>query len=68
MTLKASGSSFQPAQAMFTTGMMESRQERVDIINIEPQAIEKLVRYAYTSEVVISTDNVQVNTMYTSHH
>ena len=66
--MQSINSSFQPAQAMFTTGMMESRQERVDIIDIEPQAIEKLVRYAYTSEVVISTDNVQVNTMYSSHH
>ena len=45
---------------MFTTGMMESRQEKVDMVDVEPQAMELLVSYAYTSEVVISTENVQV--------
>ena len=46
-------------EAMFTTGMMVSRHARVDMINVEPQAEDKLVGYAYTSEVVISTENVQ---------
>ena len=45
---------------MFTTGMMESRQEKVNMLDVEPQVMELLVSYAYTSELVISTENVQV--------
>ena len=39
---------------------MESKQERVIIKGVEPQMIEVLVKYAYTSKVVITTANVQV--------
>ena len=45
---------------MFTTDLMESKQERVVIKLLEPQMIGVLVNYAYTSKVVISTANVQV--------
>ena len=48
-------------QAMFTSGMVESTQERVTITGVEPQMIELLVNYAYTSKVSITTDNVQVS-------
>lgn len=47
------------AQAMFSTDLMESRQERVAINGVEPQMIGMLVSYAYTAEVVISKANVQ---------
>ncbi|XP_077086819.1 kelch-like protein 20 isoform X3 [Siphateles boraxobius] len=46
-------------QAMFSTDLMESRQERVAINGVEPQMIGMLVNYAYTAEVVISKANVQ---------
>lgn len=44
---------------MFSTDLMESRQERVAINGVEPQMIGQLVSYAYTAEVVISKANVQ---------
>ncbi|KAM9843414.1 kelch-like protein 24 isoform 2-T3 [Aulostomus maculatus] len=46
-------------QTMFTTDLMESKQERVAINGVEPQMIGMLVSYAYTSEVYISKANVQ---------
>ncbi|MBN3311543.1 KLH20 protein, partial [Atractosteus spatula] len=46
-------------QAMFSTDLMESRQERVSISGVEPQMIGVLVSYAYTAEVVITRANVQ---------
>lgn len=46
---------------MFTTDLMESKQERVAINGVEPQMIGMLVSYAYTSEVYISKANVQVH-------
>ncbi|KTG35961.1 hypothetical protein cypCar_00025492 [Cyprinus carpio] len=46
-------------QAMFSTDLMESRQERVAINGVEPQMIGVLVSYGYTAEVVISKANVQ---------
>lgn len=47
-------------QAMFSTDLIESKQERVAINGVEPQMIGMLVSYAYTSEVYISRANVQV--------
>uniref|UniRef100_A0A8C7K2M2 Si:ch211-256e16.3 n=1 Tax=Oncorhynchus kisutch TaxID=8019 RepID=A0A8C7K2M2_ONCKI len=38
-------------QAMFSTDLMESRQERVAINGVESQMIGMLVSYAYTAEV-----------------
>ncbi|TSK77144.1 Kelch-like protein 20 [Bagarius yarrelli] len=46
-------------QAMFSTDLIESRQERVAINGVEPHMIGMLVSYAYTAEVVISKANVQ---------
>ncbi|XP_023691353.1 kelch-like protein 24 isoform X1 [Paramormyrops kingsleyae] len=46
-------------QAMFSTDLMESRQDRVAINGVEPQMIGMLVDYAYTAQVVISRANVQ---------
>lgn len=45
---------------MFSTDLMESKQERVAINGVEPQMIGILVSYAYTSKVYISKANVQV--------
>lgn len=45
---------------MFSTDLIESKQERVAINGVEPQMIGMLVSYAYTSEVYISKANVQV--------
>ncbi|XP_053708687.1 kelch-like protein 20 isoform X1 [Synchiropus splendidus] len=46
-------------QAMFSSNLIESSQERVAINGVEPQMVGKLVSYAYTSEVYISKANVQ---------
>ncbi|XP_069558864.1 kelch-like protein 20 isoform X4 [Brachyistius frenatus] len=46
-------------QAMFSTDLIESKQERVAINGVEPQMVGMLVTYAYTSEVFISKANVQ---------
>ena len=45
---------------MFTAGMMESREHRVNINEVEPEEFGLLVNFAYTSTVEISTANVQV--------
>lgn len=46
---------------MFSTDLMESKQDRVAINGVEPHMIGMLVQYAYTSDVFISKANVQVN-------
>ncbi|GCC23509.1 hypothetical protein chiPu_0001905 [Chiloscyllium punctatum] len=49
--------------AMFTNEMSESRQTHVTLHDIDPQALEQLVQYAYTAEIVldlISSDNLNV--------
>lgn len=53
-------------QAMFSTDLIESKQERVAINGVEPQMIGMLVSYAYTSEVYISKANVQVMSLASS--
>ncbi|XP_063799202.1 kelch-like protein 17 isoform X3 [Pseudophryne corroboree] len=45
--------------AMFTNEMSESRQTHVTLHDIDPQALEQLVQYAYTAEVVVGEGNVQ---------
>lgn len=52
---------------MFSTEMMESRQERVEIYGVETQIFGMLVSYAYTSEVLISKANVQVKNVSCPH-
>lgn len=41
--------------------MSESRQTHVTLHDIDPQALEQLVQYAYTAEIVVGEGNVQVN-------
>ena len=45
--------------AMFTNSMMESRQEIVTLTDLDETAVEKLVEFAYTSNIDIDEDNVQ---------
>ena len=46
-------------KAMFTCGMRESSQEEIQLMNIEPQAMELLIDFAYTGEIEVTTENVQ---------
>eukprot|EP00061_Rhincodon_typus_P004835 g23530.t1 len=46
-------------RVMFSTDLVESRQERVAINGIEPQMVGLLVVYAYTARVLITRANVQ---------
>lgn len=45
--------------AMFSS-FEESRQDRITLQEIDPQALQLLVEYVYTSEVQVTEDNVQV--------
>ena len=45
--------------AMFTNSMMESQQERVTLTDLDEDAVEALVSFAYTSSVSINEKNVQ---------
>ena len=45
--------------AMFRNEHRESRQQRIELIGIDPQALSNLVTYAYTSTLVINEENVQ---------
>ncbi|KAK2521681.1 Klhl17 [Columba guinea] len=45
--------------AMFTNEMSESRQTHVTLHDIDPQALEQLVQYAYTAEIMVGEGNVQ---------
>lgn len=46
--------------AMFTGELVESRQTEVHIRDIDEQAMELLIDFAYTSKIVIEESNVQV--------
>ncbi|XP_069402089.1 kelch-like protein 17 isoform X1 [Ovis canadensis] len=46
--------------AMFTNEMSESRQTHVTLHDIDPQALDQLVQFAYTAEIVVGEGNVQV--------
>ncbi|MBN3307339.1 KLH17 protein, partial [Amia calva] len=50
--------------AMFTNEMSESRQTHVTLHDIDPQALEQLVQYAYTAEIVVGEGNVQVQGLF----
>ncbi|KAG8196140.1 hypothetical protein JTE90_007875 [Oedothorax gibbosus] len=45
--------------AMFTHDMVESTQGEITIKEIDPEALELLINFAYSGKVVISTSNVQ---------
>lgn len=50
-----------PHVSFFATDeMSESRQTHVTLHDIDPQALEQLVQYAYTAEIVVGEGNVQV--------
>lgn len=44
--------------------MSESRQTHVTLHDIDPQALEQLVQYAYTAEIVVGEGNVQVSSAF----
>ncbi|XP_067859642.1 kelch-like protein diablo isoform X1 [Heptranchias perlo] len=46
-------------RAMFSTDLVESRQERVAINGVEPQMVGLLVSYSYTARVLVTRANVQ---------
>ena len=46
-------------QAMFTHELMESRQERVDIRDMNPDVLSSLVDFSYTGEIELTVENVQ---------
>ena len=45
--------------SMFAGGMRESRQERVELKEVEASAMKLLVEFAYTCKLEITTQNVQ---------
>lgn len=40
--------------------MSESRQTHVTLHDVDPQALDQLVQFAYTAEIVVGEGNVQV--------
>ena len=46
-------------EAMFTRGMMESREQEIELHGIDSTSLEQLVNFMYTSNIEISEDNVQ---------
>ena len=46
-------------EAMFLSGMSESRQQRVELQGIDPNAFESVLDLFYTGEICITTENVQ---------
>ncbi|XP_070560703.1 kelch-like protein 17 isoform X2 [Ptychodera flava] len=46
-------------QAMFTSDMTECRQPEITMHDVDCQALELLVQFAYTSEVTVTEKNVQ---------
>lgn len=49
--------------AMFTS-FEESRQERIVLQGIDPQALQLLIDYVYSSEVHVTEENVQVSVIF----
>jgi len=45
--------------AMFTGPMSESKQEIIQIKGVEPDVLELLIEFAYTSQLEVTIDNVQ---------
>ncbi|XP_076072737.1 kelch-like protein 24 [Mytilus galloprovincialis] len=46
-------------RAMFGGGLAESQQRKVSLNGVEPAMVQTLIDYGYTSEVVITRQNVQ---------
>lgn len=49
-----------PENPVPTDEMSESRQTHVTLHDIDPQALDQLVQFAYTAEIVVGEGNVQV--------
>lgn len=47
--------------------MSESRQTHVTLHDIDPQALDQLVQFAYTAEIVVGEGNVQVRLPHSPH-
>lgn len=48
--------------------MSESRQTHVTLHDIDPQALDQLVQFAYTAEIVVGEGNVQVRLPHLTSH
>ncbi|KAL5263675.1 hypothetical protein ACHWQZ_G008896 [Mnemiopsis leidyi] len=46
-------------RAMFTSDLAESKQDKVSLYDVDPDAIEALIDYAYSNKVRICEENVQ---------
>lgn len=46
-------------RAMFKSNMAEATEKNITIRDIEEEAMEKLIQFAYTSRIKLSTENVQ---------
>ncbi|XP_050416864.1 kelch-like protein 8 isoform X1 [Patella vulgata] len=46
-------------RAMFMSEMAESKQDMITIHDIDESAMEKLIKFAYTSKIVLTVENVQ---------
>ena len=53
----ASSSSY--FRSMLLSGMVESRKDHIEIRDVDPNALDALVNFAYTSRLQITTDNVE---------
>ena len=45
--------------AMFTGDLSENKKDVVHLTDMDPQAVEALIKYAYTSHIEIRVDNVE---------
>ena len=45
--------------SMFVMDMMESRQDRIELKGVDPEAMTQLVDFAYSTKLEITTSNVQ---------
>ena len=45
--------------SMFNRDMMESRQEKIELKGVDPEAMELLVEFSYSSKLEITVSNVQ---------
>ena len=46
--------------AMFTGDLAEAKSTRITLQEIDPEALEKLIDFVYTSEIHVNEENVQV--------
>lgn len=53
----ASSSSY--FRSMLLSGMVESRKDYIEIKDVDPDALEALVNFVYTSRLTITTENVE---------